>query len=175
MVDAGEESAADAVEIAEEGAAAGLEAGQKLVDGGIERVAVVDEFAVGGGEVLEAGFENVEAGLERFVASRALVGEECYEFVAKEPLVARGSLTVFEHFEMGEAEGPGEEGFLLVVGGKLAIDGDAGFLHHVFGVFAIWQQAIDVAKQVVLMANEEADEELIAVGVCRHRQWIARN
>ena len=75
------------------------------------------------------------------------------------------SLEEHLYLEMREAKGPGEKWLLLVVGSELAINGDAGFLQDVLGILSMRQQAIDVTEEIVLVADEEADEELGAVRV----------
>ena len=159
-VDAVVEGAADAVEIAEESAAAGSEALDELFDGAARGVALVDQLSIGGRQVAEADFQSLQARVELLIVVLPIASEEGDQVFAHVPAAADAPFALLEHFEIGKAVGPGEKRLGGVIVGELAIQGDGCFLQGIAGVLLMGEEAENVTKQVLLMTNQQAHELL---------------
>src|SRR5438270_12066028 len=100
-------------------------------------VTLADEHAVAGREFLEALFEGDQSGVQGGIDLLPLLGQALEELAAEMAVAADVAVALLEGFELGEAVGPRQERLAGVVLGELAVEGDAGFLENIAGVFLV--------------------------------------
>ncbi len=110
-------------------------------------VALPDQLPVGRRQLLQTQLQC----LQHWLVLLALAGQAFDQFAAEVARAALVALALLEHFQVGEAVGPGQKRLIRVVIGELTVQRDARFLQHVARIFLVRQQGEDVAEQLVLM------------------------